>query len=215
MIVCQLNSVHSVRLYSSRRIWFYKAYNAYILLESGYNEYNMYKIVDKARNVDVFILTHMKTKTHDNHKVSALRSQGALNPHPDRVSDESFINNDFFDARDRVQVRYEMIRRHRIDEHPVSEVASSFGVSRQTFYVTDAIFSREGLAGLLPRRRGPKAAHKCTDEILDFVEQWRSSGDAATENIAEAVRRRFGVIINPRSIDRALQRRKKNVSRKQ
>lgn len=165
--------------------------------------------------MDVFILTYMATKTHDNHKVSALRSQGALNPHPDRVSDESFIDNDFFDARDRIQVRYEMIRRHKIDERPVSEVASSFGVSRQTFYVTDAIFSREGLAGLLPRRRGPKAGHKCTDEILDFVEKWRSSGGAATENAAEAVRKQFGVIINPRSIDRALQRRKKNVSRKQ
>jgi transposase len=175
----------------------------------------MHKSVDKAHIVDVFILTHMPPKTHDNHKVSALRSQGALNPHPDRVSDESFLNSDFFDARDRVQVRYEMIRRHRVDERPASEVASSFGVSRQTFYVTDAIFSREGLTGLLPRRRGPKAAHKCTDEILDFVEQWRSSGGPATENPAEAVHRQFGVIINPRSIDRAVQRRKKNGFRRQ
>lgn len=213
--MCQLNYVHSVKLISSCRIWPYMACNVNILIESVYNEENMYKIVDKACNADVFILTYMPTKTHDNHKVSALRSQGALNPHPGRVSDESFINNDFFDARDRVQVRYEMIRRHRTDERPVSEVASSFGVSRQTFYVTDAIFGREGLAGLLPRRRGPKAAHKCTDEILDFVEQWRSSGGAATENVAEAVHKRFGVIINPRSIDRALQRRKKNTSRKQ
>jgi transposase len=170
--------------------------------------------IDNAHNMDVIILTYMPLKKHDDRKASALRSHGALNPHPDRVSDECFLNNDFFDARDRVQVRYEMIRRHRIDERPASEVASSFGVSRQTFYITDANFNREGLAGLLPRRRGPKSAHKCTDEILDFVEQWHATGDNATEKVADAVRKRFGVAINPRSIERAVQRRKKNAFRK-
>lgn len=213
--MCQLNYVHSVKLNSSRRIMPHRVCHVFTQIESRDNNDNMYKSVDRACYRDVNILTHMPTKKHDNHKVSALRSQGALNLHPDRVSDESFLNNDFFDARDRVQVRYEMIRRHRIDDRAASEVASSFGVSRQTFYVTDAIFAREGLAGLLPRRRGPKAAHKCTDEILDFVEQWRSSGSAATENAADAVRKRFGIIINPRSIDRAVQRRKKNDFRKQ
>jgi transposase len=172
------------------------------------------KSFDKTHDVYIIILTSMTRKTHEDPKTSALRKHGALNPRPDKVRDEAFLTRDFFDPRDRVQIRYEMVRRHRVDERPASEVAETFGVSRQTFYLTEAIFSREGLAGLLPRRRGPKAAHKCTDEILDFVEKWRISGGAANESVADAIRKNFGVAINPRSIDRAMQRRKKNTSRR-
>jgi hypothetical protein len=81
-------------------------------------------------------------------------------------------------------------------------------VSRQAFYTTEAVFEDMGISGLLPRRRGPKRAHKCTDEILDFVEQWRVES-SAEDDVTKAVRKRFGVSINPRSIERALTRRKK------
>ena len=93
-------------------------------------------------------------------------SSHALHPHPEKVRDEAFQQHDFLDPRDSVQVRYEMLRRHRIEGKPISEVARAFGISRQAFYVTDATFSAHGIPGLLPRRRGPKAAHKCTDEVL-------------------------------------------------
>jgi transposase len=107
-------------------------------------------------------------------------------------------------------VRYEMLRRHRVDGRPVTEVADTFGVSRQVFYKTESAFKSQGAPGLLPRRRGPKRAHKCTDAILDFVEQWRSTESAdVRETVVQAVQRRFGVTINPRSIERALARRKK------
>lgn len=180
-----------------------------------YFQYFEHNFVDRLLLMYIIMLTAMTQKRHEDPKTSALRNQGALNPHPDKVRDESFLSYDFFDPRDRVQVRYEMVRRHRVDERPASEVASSFGVSRQTFYITDATFSREGLAGLLPRRRGPKAAHKCTDEVLDFVEQWHASGSTEKESVVEAIRKQFGVTINPRSIDRAMQRRKKNVSHRE
>lgn len=150
----------------------------------------------------------MPIKPLDDLKLKSLREQRALHRHPENVQDETFRSDDFFDPRDLVQVRYEMLRRHRIDGKAVSDVAHSFGVSRQAFYVTDASFRNRGLPGLLPRRRGPRRAHKCTDEILDFVDQWRQTADGK-ETIVEAVRRRFGVTINPRSIERALTRRKK------
>lgn len=147
-------------------------------------------------------------------KTAALQAAGALHPRPEAVQDEAFSQHEFFDPRDRVQVKYEMLRRHRIEGHPVTEVAGTFGVSRQAFYTASASFEAEGLPGLLPRRRGPKRAHKCTDAVLDFVEAWRVEDEAhAGENVSEAVRRRFGVTINPRSIDRALARRKKNAER--
>ncbi|MER8438817.1 hypothetical protein NKH36_13960 [Mesorhizobium sp. M1312] len=49
------------------------------------------------------------------------------------MRDTLFAGNPFFDARDLVQIRYEMVRRHRADRVPISGVASAFGVSRPTF----------------------------------------------------------------------------------
>lgn len=155
----------------------------------------------------------MSTTPPDDPKLKSLREQRALHRHPEKVQDETFRSDNFFDSRDLVQVRYEMLRRHRIDDKTVSEVAHSFGVSRQAFYVTDERFRTHGLPGLLPRQRGPRRAHKCTDEILDFVEQWFEAADGK-ESVVEAVRSRFGVTINPRSIERALKRRKKKLPTK-
>jgi len=143
-------------------------------------------------------------------KAAALRAAGGLHPRPERVQDEAFAQHEFFDRRDHMQVKYEMLRRHRVDGRPVTAVAAAFGASRQTFYMTKAAFTTGGLPGLLPRPRGPQRAHKCTEAILDFVEQWRAEHEAAAwPGVAEAVRRRFTVTIHPRSFTRALARREK------
>lgn len=156
------------------------------------------------------MLTQMPRLKHptENAKSAALRAAGALHPHPERIQDEAFTTHDFFDPRDRVQVKYEMLRRHRVDGRPVSEVARNFYLSRQAFYDTKGAFEADGLCALLPRRPGPKGAHKCSDEILDFAEQLGPEQRRGAE-IAEAVRERFGVTIHPRSLKRALARRKK------
>lgn len=163
----------------------------------------------------IISLTHMKqvkantlSRTVDA-KASVLGQHGALHPHPEEVQDGVFQQNEFFDPRDLVQVRYEMLRRRQVDGQPVTDVAAAFGVSRQAFYVTEAVFAEKGIVGLLPRPRGPQRAHKCTDEILDFVEQWTTDPPAGAD-ISEAVQKRFGVSIHPRSLARALGRRKKN-----
>ena len=144
-------------------------------------------------------------------KTQALRAAGALHPHPEAVRDEAFLRHPFFDPRDRVQVKYEMVRCHRIDGRPVTEVAARFGVSRQAFYEAAAAFEAEGIPGLVPKRPGPKRAHKCTDAIVDYVEGWRAGQDVrAGEPLSTAVARRFGVMIHARSLDRAVARRKKN-----
>ena len=44
-------------------------------------------------------------------KRAALRRHGCLHRHPERVRDERFINHEFFDPEDLVQVKYEMLRR--------------------------------------------------------------------------------------------------------
>ena len=164
--------------------------------------------------MDIISLTYMKRSEAGNPsravdaKAEALRRQGALHPHPDTVRDEAFRQGEFFDSRDLVQVRYEMLRRHQVEGQAVTEAAVAFGVSRQAFYTAVAAFEERGISGLLPRRRGPKRAHKCTNEILDFVEQWRADSPAE-KDVSEAIQKHFGVSINPRSIKRALARRKK------
>lgn len=164
----------------------------------------------------IIILTFMPKRKHpkiDDAKEAALRSHGARHPHPESVRDENFQTHEFFDPRDLVQVRYEMLRRHRVERKPVTEVADTFGTSRQAFYKSSSAFEVQGVSGLLPKKRGPKRAHKCTDEVLDFVAQWQATADAQ-ESVSEAVGNRFGITINPRSIERALARRKKKRQKK-
>ena len=143
-------------------------------------------------------------------KAAALRAAAALHSHPETVQDPAFASGLFFDARDRVQVKYEMLRRQQIDGQPVTAVAAAFGVSRQAFYTAHAAFTTHGLPGLLPRPRGPQRRHKCTPAILAFARQWRTehrSGSAA--DLAAAVRAVFGVTLHPRTVLRALARPEK------
>jgi transposase len=151
-----------------------------------------------------------KKKRSVDPKAEALRQQGALHPNPEIVRDEAFQRDEFFDPRDLVQVRYEMLRRHKFDGEAVTDVAEKFGISRQAYYMTDAAFGKKGIAGLLARPHGPQRAHKCSDEILDFVEQWRADA-SAPESVSDAVLKRFGISIHPRSLTRALARRKKKL----
>lgn len=214
--LCHLNYVHDYWICPS--IW---------CVYSGYYPLNTLKKVQSLQRICLTIrlslyiiwLTYMARSDpiqQNDPKAAALRDQGALHSHPEAVKDEAFGSHEFFDPRDLVQVRYEMLRRHRVDGRPVTEVADKFGVSRQAFYKTESAFKTQGAAGLLPRRRGPKKAHKCTDEILDFIEQWRSTESAEVrETVVQAVQRQFRVTINPRSIERALARRKKKQRTKQ
>jgi len=143
-------------------------------------------------------------------KEAALRAAGALHPHPETVRDDAFVRNPFFDPRDRVQVKYEMLRRRRVDGRPVTEIATSFSVSRQAFYEAASAFAATGLPGLVRKRPGPQHAHKCTDEIVDFAAQWQAGeSERSAERLAAEVAQQFHVTIHPRSLTRALERRKK------
>ena len=143
-------------------------------------------------------------------KPAALRLHGSLNRHPDRVQDPLFASGDFFDARDLVQVKYEMVRRVRTDGRPVAETASRFGVSRPTYYKLSAGFEREGIAGLLPRKRGPKGGHKLTTEVVAAPRAARVKDPAVeTASLVQLAQRRFGVEVHPRTIERVLARQEK------
>src|SRR6478752_10617784 len=140
-------------------------------------------------------------------KVDALRQDRALNPHPEQVVDEAFGGSEFFDARDLVQVKYEMVRRVRVDGQPVTRSAAAFGFSRPSFYQAAAAVDAAGMAGLLPARPGPRRAHKLTDEVVSFARQARASDPVpGWAELAASIADRFGVRVHPRSVERALAR---------
>ena len=138
-------------------------------------------------------------------KARFLASRGALHPHPERVRDPLFQGSDFFDPRDLVQVRYEVLRRHLVDGQAVAAVARAFGMSRQLFYLLARSFREEGLSGLLPRKRGPKRARKGTDEVIAYVAGRRAgSPGRSTRELVDDVRREFGARLHPRTLQRGL-----------
>ena len=97
-------------------------------------------------------------------KAEALRESRTLNPRPEAVTDEAFTGSDFFDPRDLVQVKYEMLRRVSEDGVSVSSAAAAFGLSRQSYYQAAAALDESGLPGLLPGKPGPRRAHKLTGD---------------------------------------------------
>ena len=143
-------------------------------------------------------------------KLLELKRTGTLNPHPAAVSDTLFRENPFFDSKDLLQGRYEMLRRHRVEGASVVEASSMFGVSRPTFYQAQAAFERGGLPGLLPKQRGPKEGHKLSGDVIEHVRNLKSSfpGMTAVECI-KAVKEKFGITVHRRSLERAMAGKKK------
>lgn len=148
----------------------------------------------------------------DGDKAEALRRYHALNTHPEKVKDEAFIKGaPFFDARDMVQVKYEMLRRVREEGQSVTDAAASFGFSRPSFYHAEEAFGQRGLPGLLPEHPGPKRAHKLSAEVMDYVEKAiEEAGPLRSDDLAVMIGEEFGISVHPRSVERAISRRKKN-----
>ncbi len=143
-------------------------------------------------------------------KEQHLRKHGALYADADAVVDPLFDQSEFFDPRDLVLVKYEMLRRVRTDGLSVVEAAKRFGFSRAGFYKTLSAFQHLGLVGLIPARPGPRQAHKLTDGILEFLDQQAlARGPLPATELAALVLQNHDVSVHPRSIERALGRRKK------
>jgi transposase len=143
-------------------------------------------------------------------KEDALARHGTVNPHPEAVTDPRFLREEFFDPRDLVQVRYEMVRRVEVEGDAVIAAVRAFGCSRTTFYKAREALEETGLVGLLPKKRGPRRGHKMKGAVLEAVlEAGSEDAGVSAEQIADMVRRRFGVSVHPRTIRRALARQKK------
>lgn len=141
-------------------------------------------------------------------KVAALAEARCLHPHPDRVRDEAFVTEEFFDPRDTVQVKYEMVRRVEVEGVSVTAAAAAFGFSRQAYYAAAEALATSGLDGLVPDKPGPRGGHKLTEQVLDWV-QARLADDPELRpgGLVEPIAAEFGVRVHQRTIERALTRR--------
>src|SRR6478609_8954440 len=140
-------------------------------------------------------------------KAAALVETRTLNPRPQAVRDDQFGSSEFFDARDVVQVKYEMVRRVRVDGAPVTAAAAAFGFSRPSYYQAAAAVDREGLGGLVPAKPGPRRAHKLTDEVIAYAYQLREADPGiGSARLADAIAAKFAIRVHPRSVERALAR---------
>ena len=140
-------------------------------------------------------------------KTDALLEEGTLNPTPEKVRDPKFRESEFFDPRDAVQVKYEMLRRVSVDNASVTEVSDEYGISRPTYYQAKANFDTAGIAGLVPKKPGPRAPHKIHGEVLAFLQARLVPGEPVrARELARLIRDELDIEVHPRTIERALKK---------
>ena len=142
-------------------------------------------------------------------KADLLAEEGTLNPAPEKVRDPKFGEGEFFDPHDIVQVKYEMLRRVSVESASVTDTAEEYGVSRPTYYQARTGFEEAGIAGLVPRKRGPRGPHKLHAEIVAFLQAQLVPGEPIrARTLAKSVQDQFDLEVHPRTIERALSGKK-------
>ena len=113
-----------------------------------------------------------------------------------------------------MQVKYEMVRKVQAGGAPVTEAAAAFGYSRPAYYAAAAALGQSGLEGLVPARPGPRAGHKLTGQILAWAEeQLAADPGLRPAHLPDLIEEAFGVRVHPRSVERALARRRERHSK--
>jgi transposase len=141
-------------------------------------------------------------------KLALLRQSHTLHPHPDHVRDPLFTSGvPFFDPRDLVQVKYELLRRVWVDGDSVAHATSLFALSRPTFYAAQTSWEQAGIVGLLPEPTGPRHAHKLTEELIFQLQPLAKT--LSPPQLAQWLQEEHHLTVHPRSIERALKRETK------
>jgi transposase len=139
-------------------------------------------------------------------KRQALEATGTFNRRFAAVRHELFQTGEFFDPQDLLQLKYETLRAVAKDAYTIARAADEFGLSRPTIYQAQAQLQTGGLEGLLPRKRGPRGAHKLTAQVCRYLQE-----SAAVEprpgarELSLRIRERFKIKVHPRTIEKALQ----------
>ena len=133
-------------------------------------------------------------------KLRSLQQQGTLNPRPQAVTDERFANSEFFDARDLVQVKYEMLRRvHKEDPFYFRRcgclrILASVVLSGP-IRVRARRSSRPGATEARPQ--GSSQAHR-GNRGFSSASTAKQNPSLRTSQLVALVKQRFQLIVHPR-----------------
>jgi len=145
-------------------------------------------------------------------KESILKSNSTFNYQAKKVKDPLFLENEFFDPCDLLQVKYEMLRKVEQEKWPVSKAAKIFGLSRPSYYSAFSCYQSDGLAGLAPQKRGPKTPHKFSSHITNFICKIVEKDPQVTyKDLSTHIQKKFGISVHPRSINRFINHTKKKL----
>ena len=132
-----------------------------------------------------------------------------MNSSPEKVRDPKFLANEFFDPRDLVQVKYEMLRRVSVENVPVTEATEDYGVSRPTFYQAQEKFAEAGIAGPGSEEARPPRPPQTSGRGMEVRREASRVGRAdSSRQLAALIRQKFDLEIHPRTIERTLARKK-------
>jgi hypothetical protein len=137
-----------------------------------------------------------------------LRRTLCLNRSPESVKDESFIGrSDFFDNRDIVQVKYELLRRCEVDGKDVASTCIDFGFSRTTYYKVQQAFLKGGLPSLMGRPRGRPNPTKVSDIVLGFAIAEKAKNPKLTaKDMVASISARYHIRLSVRMVQYIWQR---------
>jgi len=140
-------------------------------------------------------------------KDNLLKKDGAFNDNYEKVTADIFDTDPFFDKKDIVQVKYEMLRAAINKEGSVAQIAGVHGLSRKSYYQVKKAFEAGGLPALIPKKTGPKGAFKMDADALLFINTFQKSHkNAKPEEISAALEEEKNVKVHPKTIIRYLKK---------
>jgi hypothetical protein len=137
-----------------------------------------------------------------------LRRARCLHRTPERVQDERFTQQpDFFDPKDIVQVKYELLRRCKVEGRDVASICLDFGFSRTTYYKVQQAFLGGGLPALMGQPRGRLKPIKVTDVVRgDLIAEKAKNPKLSAREMVLALKERYHVQLSERMIQYVWQR---------
>lgn len=142
-------------------------------------------------------------------KKETLRLMGALNKNSKKIKFDLFkTNKNFFDSKDKIQVKYEMLRAVQVDGYSITDISKLFDYSRETYYTVARDFELEGCIGLLDHAQGKRKPEKLQKEIVEFIVLERQKDPKKNSGycIAEKVYENFHIKIHPRTIYKVIKK---------
>ena len=138
-------------------------------------------------------------------KRRALETTGTFNRRFAAVRHELFRTGEFFDPQDLLQLKYETLRAVEKEGYSIARASGEFGLSRPTIYQAQAQLKTEGLEGLLPRKRGPRGAHKLIAQVRRYLQEEAAADPRpGARELSRRIRERFKIKVHPRTIEKAL-----------